>query len=231
MKRGTVDKRILVIVGLLLAASLATAAETGSAGPTGLGGPTVADSLRTNLWLVEALMGEIVAEAAASLPPPPATVLLPGAPAPNDHQAQLLRLVAVRVLEGRGYELLTGAEAAMRDRAAVTATFTPNLVELGYPEVGRTLGLWRRWVGREVFVAATVRIVENESGRLLLERRLERAFSDRVPDGDFALVNDRLYPFTSAAISESGWQRRLEQFAVLGTLAGLVAVYFANTGD
>lgn len=223
-----------LVLGVVLAATAGPAVATGDAprpGPSGIGGNASADSLRTNLWLVEALMGEIVAEAAASLPPPPATVLLPGAPAPNDHQAQLLRLVAVRVLEGRGYELLTGAEAAMRDRAAVTATFTPNLVELGYPEVGRTLGLWRRWVGREVFVAATVRIVENESGRLLLERRLERAFSDRVPDGDFALVNDRLYPFTSAAISESGWQRRLEQFAVLGTLAGLVAVYFANTGD
>lgn len=223
-----------LVLGVVLTATAGPAVATGDAprpGPSGIGGNASADSLRTNLWLVEALMGEIVAEAAASLPPPPATVLLPGAPAPNDHQAQLLRLVAVRVLEGRGYELLTGAEAAMRDRAAVTATFTPNLVELGYPEVGRTLGLWRRWVGREVFVAATVRIVENESGRLLLERRLERAFSDRVPDGDFALVNDRLYPFTSAAISESGWQRRLEQFAVLGTLAGLVAVYFANTGD
>lgn len=229
---------MLSILGLVLGVVLAAAAGPAVAadddprpGPSGIGGNASADSLRTNLWLVEALMGEIVAEAAASLPPPPASVLLPGAPAANDHQAQLMRLVVVRVLEGRGYELLTGAEAAMRDRAAVTATFTPNLVELGYPEVGRTLGLWRRWVGREVFVAATVRIVENESGRLLLERRLERAFSDRVPDGDFALVNDRLYPFTSAAISESGWQRRLEQFAVLGTLAGLVAVYFANTGD
>lgn len=229
---------MLAILGL--ACGLALAATAGGAagaatfpesGPDGLGGNASADSLRTNLWLFEALMGEIVAEAAGSLPPPPATVLLPGAPAPNDMQGQLLRLVAVRVLSARGYELLTGEEAALRERAAVTATFTPNRVALGYPEVGRTLGLWRRWVGREVAVAATVKMVENGSGRLLLERRLERTFSDRVPSGDFALVDDRMYTFTSAAIGESGWQRRLEQFAVLGTLAGLVAVYFANTGD
>ncbi|MBM4131503.1 hypothetical protein FJ250_10850 [bacterium] len=200
-------------------------------GPLGLGGATAADSLRTNLWLVEALLGEIVAEATASLPSPPARVLLPGAPAATDLPGQLLRLVTVRVLTDRGYDLYTGQADSLRGRTDVTAEFLPGPITLSYPEVGRTLGLWRRWVGRDLTVSATARLVENASGRLLLERRLERRFNDRVPDGEFALVDDTTYPFTSAAVGAGGWQRRLEQFAVLGTLAGLVAVYFANTGD
>lgn len=227
---------MVAIWGLVLA--LGSALPRGAAagafaedGPTGLGGAGAADSLRTNLWLVEALMGEIVAEAAESLPPPPARVLLPGTPAASDLQGQLMRLVTVRVLSGRGYELFTGHADSLRGRTDVVAEFLPGQVELAYPEVGRTLGLWRRWVGRDVAVSATARLVESGSGRLLLERRLERRFSDRVPDESFALVNDRAYPFTSAVVTGSGWQRRLEEFAVLGTLAGLVAVYFANTGD
>lgn len=227
---------MLAIWGLVLALGAARPCRAAVApfaedGPTGLGGAAAADSLRTNLWLVEALMGEIVAEAAASLPPAPARLLLPGTPAAADLQGQLLRLVAVRVLTERGYELFTGNADSLRGRTDVVAEFVPGQVELSYPEVGRTLGLWRRWVGRDVAVTATARLVESGSGRLLLERRLERRFSDRVADEEFALVNNRAYPFTSAAVSGSGWQRRLEEFAVLGTLAGLVAVYFANTGD
>ena len=58
---------MVAIWGLVLA--LGSALPRGAAagafaedGPTGLGGAAAADSLRTNLWLVEALMGEIVAE-------------------------------------------------------------------------------------------------------------------------------------------------------------------------
>lgn len=230
------DKRTLAVIVMVF--GLGTAAPGGAAeglfpedGPLGLGGAAAGDSLRTNLWLVEALMGEIVAESAASLPPAPARVLLPGSPAASDLQGQLMRLVTVRVLSDRGYELFTGNADSLRGRTDASLEFLNSQVSLAYPEVGRTLGLWRRWVGRDVSVAATARLVESDSGRLLLERRLERRFSDRVPDGEFSLVNDRMYAFTNASVAASGWQRRLEEFAVLGTLAGLVAVYFANTGD
>jgi len=42
-------------------------------------------------------------------------------------------------------------------------------------------------------------------------------------------VESTAYPFTQAAEQTSGSSRRLEQIVVLGALAGLVAVYFANT--
>jgi hypothetical protein len=237
-KRGTVDKRTLVILGLVLAlagAALATtgvqAAEAEAPGPVGLG-TAGADSLRTNLWLVEALMGEIVSEAAEALPPAPARVYLTGRSTDTDPAGKLMRVVAARVLKDRGYELLVSdPDSASGVRPDCAAWFSIDEVAVSYPDVGRTLGLWRRWVDRDVSVVVTAEVSETSSGRLLLSERLARRFSDRVTNDELAGVSSKLYPFTTATVKESGWQRRLEEFAVLGTLAGLIAVYFANTGD
>lgn len=227
------DKRILSAAFLCLTLATGAYAETSTAdGPLGLGGAAAADSLRTNLWLVEAMMGEIAGEAAQVLPAPPARVLLAGRPATGDRAGELLRVVASRVFADRGYEVLVDQSDSLRGPAPdCTATLIVQQVELTYPDVGRTLGLWRRWVDREVSVVVTAEIAEAASGRLLLNERLTRRFSDRITNDEFPQVNSRLYPFTNAAVGETGWQRRLEEFAVLGTLAGLVAVYFANTGD
>ena len=211
----------------LLLAPLPAAAQTA---PAGLPAPTAADTVRTNLWLTEALMGEIVAAAAGVLPPAPAAVRL----VPGDDAAatELFGTVAARVLGGRGYDLYV-AEADTARQAAADAVFAYEVegVELDYPEVGRTLGIWRRWVERDLRVTALVEVTAADSGRLLLKERLVRAFGDRVPDGDFGAVNSGLYDFTSAETAESGWQRRFEEIVVLGSLAGLVAIYFANTRD
>lgn len=232
------DKRILVILGLVLAAvgavlapTAVEAADTDKPGPTGLG-TSAADSLRTNLWLVEALMGEIVSEAAGALPPPPARVMLTGRATDADQAGKLMRVVAARVLKDRGYELLVSdPDSASGVRPDCAAWFSIDEVVVTYPDVGRTLGLWRRWVDRDVSVVVTTEVSERSSGRLLLSERIARRFSDRVTNEELAGVNSKLYPFTTAEVEESGWQRRLEEFAVLGTLAGLIAVYFANTGD
>mgnify|MGYP006879661901 CR=1 FL=1 len=66
---------------------------------------------------------------------------------------------------------------------------------------------------------------------MLLNQRVARSFSDRVPSSDFDSVNSDLYPFTTAETEESGWQRRLEEIVVLGALTGLVVIYFANTSN
>ncbi len=227
------DKRIIPTALLGLTLAMGARAETSAAdGPLNLGGAAVADSLRTNLWLVEAMMGEIAGEAALALPAAPARVLLAGQPAAGDRAGELMRMVASRVLADRGYEVLVDHPDSLQGLAPdCTATLIVNQVELTYPDVGRTLGLWRRWVDREVSVVVSTEIADAASGRLLLNERLARRFSDRVTNDEFPQVNSRLYTFTSAEVGDSGWQRRLEEFAVLGTLAGLVAVYFANTGD
>lgn len=239
------DKRIVAAAGVVacLAALACGAGEAGAgvpraaagakadAGPLDLGGAAVADSLRTNLWLVEALMGEIAGEVADALPPAPASVLLANRPAATDKAGELLRQVATRVLKHRGYTVLGDEPDSLHAAPDVTARLAADEVALSYPDVGRTLGLWRRWLDRDVSVTVSADVSEHGSGRLLLSDRLTRRFSDRVASGELPHVESRLYPFTTAAPGESGWSRRLEEFVVLGTLAGLVAVYFANTGD
>jgi len=220
----------LVLPMLCLAALAVSAAAAESPAPLGLPDAAAADSIRTNLWLTEALMAEIVTATAEALPPPPAAVRLV---AQDTRSAtELFATVASRVLQGRGYELYIPDEDPAREGAAdVAFTFGVLAVDLAYPEVGRTLGIWRHWIERELSVTAAVELAEVGSGRLLLKERLTRSFGDRVPDGDFKSVNSGLYDFTNAETDESGWQRRIEEIVVIGALAGLVAIYFANTRD
>ena len=168
--------------------------------------------------------------AAAHLPPAPAAVLLVNTG--DDDLGDLFTGAASRALARRGYDLFLPDEDPARQAAVdYELSFDVKDVDLTYPDVGRTLGLWREWVAREMSVTALVEITEADSGRLLLSDRICRRFSDRVPSDDFDLVNSSIYDFTSAETGESGWHSRLEEIVVLGTLAGLVAVYFANTSN
>ena len=240
-----------------LALGGAALAQEGPArpGPVGLPAAAAADTVRTNLWLTEALMAEIVTVAAQALPAPPAPILL----APGDEGAatELFGSTAFTILADRGYRLFA-PQAAADSLAAVAAadsaaTGTPEPapagvgsaaaapevdavfkyrvlgVDLAYPQVGRTLGIWKRWVDRRVLVTAMVEVTDARTGRILLSRKLERSFTDRLEAADLAAVDSPLYDFTSAQSAESGWHSRMEEIVVLGTLAGLVAVYFANT--
>lgn len=198
--------------------------------PGGLPAPDAADTVRTNLWLTEALMAEIVTFAARSLPAAPAAVrLVPGG---DDAATELLDTVTARVLGGLGYELYAD-EADTARQAAVDVNWNHEVlaVELVYPDVARTLGIWRRWIERDLAVTALVEITEADSGRMLLKDRIVRTFGDRVPDDDFDAVNSTVYDFTSADPGESGWQSRVEAIVVVGALAGLIAIYFSNTSD
>lgn len=198
--------------------------------PRALPGTTSPDSVHTNIWLTEALMGEIITRAGRVLPPPPAAVRL--VQTGSSEADDLLKEAAVRVFRGQGYTLYLPAEDQARQAAVdFVVSFHVVGVELAYPDVGRTLGIWRQWVARELTVTAQVELQAADSGRILFSDRVTRSFADRVADGDFGRVDSNLYDFTTATTAESGWQRRLEEIVVLGTLAGLVAVYFANTTD
>ena len=150
----------------------------------------------------------------------------------DDAATELLGTVATRVLGGLGYTLYA-AEADTVRQAAVDLNWTQKVlaVDLVYPDVGRTLGIWRSWIERDLAVTALIEITEADSGRMLLNDRIVRSFGDRVPDDDFAAVNSGTYDFTSADTQESGWQSRIEAIVVVGTLAGLIAIYFSNTSD
>jgi hypothetical protein len=189
-----------------------------------------ADTVRTNLWLTEALMGEIVSHAAAFMPPAPGAVLVVNQG--TDDANDLFGSVAAAVLTGRGYDLFVVTEDSMV-QAPVDYVFSYQVVgvELIYPEVGRTLGIWKRWIGREIAVTASVEVATSSAGQLLFKEIVVRRFSDRVDKDDFQDVESGLYNFTTAQTSGSGWQNRMEEIVVLGTLVGLIAVYFSNTGN
>lgn len=219
------------LAGALLGGMLlvqAAAAQPPAA--TGLPAPDAADTVRTNLWLTEALMAEIVTAAARSLPAPPAAVRL--VPGDEDAATELMGTVATRVLRGLGYEIFAAAaDTATQAAVELDWTHTVLAVDLVYPDVGRTLGIWRSWIERDLAVTALVEITEADSGRMLLNDRFVRSFGDRVPDDDFSAVNSGIYDFTSAETQESGWQGRIEAIVVVGALAGLIAIYFSNTSD
>lgn len=192
--------------------------------------PAEADTVRTNLWLTEALMGEIVSHAVASLPPAPAALLV--VDEGGTEADALFGGVASEILGGQGYDLYVITQDSTIT-APVDFVFYYSVVgvELVYPEVGRTLGIWKRWVGREVGVTASVEIATAEGGRLLFKDTVSRRFSDRVDNNDFDDVDSDLYDFTTAETAGSGWQGRMEEIVVLGTLVALIAIYFANTGN
>ena len=239
MSCGTISGRMVFLIASLLllapwsmqtADALADEDTEVLVSPLSLPSAAEADTVRTNVWLIEALMAEIVAASAQVLPAPPAAIQL--IQKRDMVEDDLFKGAVMRVLGGLGYEVYLADEDPAH-QAAVDCfyTFSVHGVELDYPDVGRTLGLWRRWIDRELKVTAQVDVTMANSGRMLLSDRIQRRFSDRVPDDNFGTVDSDLYEFSTAETSESGWKGRMEELIVLGTLAGLVAVYFANTGD
>lgn len=186
-----------------------------------------ADTVRSNLWLAEALMGETVGEAMRHLPPPPLTVVL--VPLDKEQKTSLLTTMATERLGRAGYDVFL--DQATADSTSRHCEFRYQVLDLrvGYPQTGRRLGIWRDWVGREMAFTALYTIVETPGGRVLFNDRVCRTYQDRVPSDDLAACQSPAYGFTTAEVKESGWQRRIEEIVVLGALAGLVAIYFQNT--
>lgn len=218
-------------VVFLCFAGVATATgDTVGGEATGLPGPAEPDTVRTNLWLTEALMGEIVTLAVGSLPPGGHAIKLEAQSA--DDGEEIFGGVAANILSELGHELYVASQDSNL-AASVDYVFGYRVVgiELSYPEVGRTLGIWQRWVARDLVVSAAVEISAANSGQLLFKDIVERSISDRVDNDDFDLVGSDRYDFTTAEKSGSGWKNRMEEIVVLGTLVALIAIYFANTGS
>ena len=192
--------------------------------------PAAPDTVRTNLWLTEALMGEIVTSFARVLPSEPSGVLLVNLGGRD--MDDIFGSVAVGILSDLGHQtFVVAGDSTVQDPVDFICEYKVVGIELSYPEVGRTLGIWQRWIARDVSVTASIDVADADSGRLLFKDIVTRRFSDRVDNDDFDDVESQLYDFTTAETSGSGWKNRMEEIVVLGTLVALIAVYFSNTGN
>lgn len=185
------------------------------------------DTLRTNLWVAEALMGEAAQSVLGQLPPPPAAIVL--VPSDTEQPATLLTSVATHHLQGAGYSVHLDQAPAGTDQPVLELRFRVEDLALRYPAVGRRLGLWKSWVDREMDLAVQITVVDRADGQILVSRRVARRFQDRIPAGYMDAVESDVYPFTRAEQQASGLSRSFEEIVVVGALAGLVAIYFANT--
>lgn len=198
-----------------------------SPGPTPAFTTVGGDTLRTNLWVAEALLGKVVADLLAELPPPPALILL--VPATTEPAANLMTNIATNRLQSAGYTVYLDKVPSGTEEPVVELRYRVVAMELRYPETGRRLGIWKSWFSRQMDLSAQVTVVDRATGQVLSSRHVAHHFADRLPHGYQLAIESKSYPFTKAQLQASGWTRRLEEIVVLGALVGLVAVYFANT--
>ncbi len=190
----------------------------------------VADTVPSNLWLTRSLMEDLAARCASVLGPQQHRILLQ--PLDQEPGTELFQAALHSVLSSEGRELfLAGDDSLAAPVVDARWQFRVVGIQLDYPRVGRTLGIWRSWIARELEVTVLCTITEVPSGRVLLDDQMQLRASDRFSANDFAQVDSPLYDFTTAEPVNGSWHDRLEEIVVLGTLAGLVAVYFANTSD
>lgn len=220
----------IAMAALVACAGAAGGAAAGTPAAERLSGPfppATGDTLRTNYRVAETLLGEAVDGLLADLPPPPAHALL--VPATTEPGANLLTEVMTARLLAAGYQVHLDRAPPGTEDPVIELRYRVGRLELSYPRTGRRLGIWKSWFSRQMTFVAQVTAVDRLDGQVLLSRRLTGSYQDRVPHGYQAAIEAREYPFTQAVPQSSGWSRRLEEMVVLGALAGMVAIYFANT--
>jgi hypothetical protein len=185
------------------------------------------DTLRTNTWVAEALLGSVVTDILIDLPPPPTRILL--VPGSTEQAANLLTDVATNMLQRAGYQVHLDKAPADTDERVVELRYKVDNLTLKYPEAGHRMGIWKSWFDRRMDLSVQLTVVDRADGQVLSSRRLAQSFLDRVPHAYLEAIESTSYPFTRAELQPSGWTRRLEEIVVLSALAGLVAIYFANT--
>ncbi len=185
------------------------------------------DSIRTNLMVAEALLGDALAEVTSALPTAPTVVVL--VPGSNEPAANLLTTVATHHLMAAGHTVHLDRAPVGTDGPVYELRYRVDRLDLAYPASGRRFMLWSGWVDRSVDLVVQFTLVDAADSQVITSRRVVRRFHDRVEADQVAALEAPLYPFTTAAVEGGGWTRRLEEIVVLGTLASLVAIYFANT--
>ncbi|MBD3221763.1 hypothetical protein GF314_11035 [bacterium] len=221
---------LVVVTAVATLASVAGAAraeDTPPIAPEAVLASTGEDTVRTNLMVAEAMLGDALAEVTAELPPGPVAVLL--VPGSTEPAANLLTTVATHHLLAAGHRVHVDVIPPGTEGPVYELRYRVDDLALTYPDSGRRFVFWDSWVDRSMDLAVQFTLVDHADNQVVASRRVVRRFQDRVEAEQLAAVETRSYPFTMASVEGGGWSRRLEEIVVLGTLAGMVAIYFANT--
>jgi hypothetical protein len=174
------------------------------------------DTVRTNLQVALALMDEALSE----------VMVVPGS---TKSEADLLTNLATSRLRDAGYTVHLDMAPDGTDTPVLELRYRVEDLRLAYPRTGRRLLFFKSWVGRRMDLALQVTAVDRHDGQVLVSRRVVTGYTDRFPTDHLEAVQSPTYDFTQADLPASSTSRRLEQVVVLGALAGLAAIYFANT--
>lgn len=185
------------------------------------------DTVRTNLQVALALMDDALTEVMAALPDSPAAVVL--VPGSSKAESDLLTNLATSRLKDAGYTVHLDVAPEGTDAPVLELRYRVEDLRLTYPRTGRRLLFFKSWVGRRMDLALQVTAVDRRDGQVLASRRVVTGYADRFPTDHLDAVQSPTYDFTQADLPASSTSRRLEQVVVLGALAGLAAIYFANT--
>ena len=223
--------RLPVLVALVTAVTVAVgdgrADDTMPTVPEAVLASADRDTVRTNLMVAEAMLGDALAEVTAELPREPVAVLL--VPGSTEPAANLLTTVATHHLLAAGLRVHIDRIPAGTEGPVYELRYRVDDLALKYPDSGRRYVFWDSWVDRSMDLAVQFTLVDHADNQVVASRRVVRRFQDRVEAEQLAAVEAQSYPFTMASVEGGGWSRRLEEILVLGTLTGMVAIYFANT--
>lgn len=221
-------KQLLALTLLLAVLPVAAIADDAPpAQPAAVLAPAGDDTVYSNLMVAEALLGDALDEMAMALPPAPAVVVL--VPGSTEPAANLLTTVATHRLLAAGHNVHLDQAPAGTEGPVFELRYRVGQLALSYPDSGRRYLLWSGWVDRSMDLEVNFILVDAADNRVLESRRVVRRFQDRMESDQREALESPVYPFTVAEVEGGGWTRRLEEIAVLGALAGLVSVYFANT--
>lgn len=218
---------VLTLLVIVSGGSVAVAGDRPPADPEMVFSVDGADTLRTNLMIAEALLGEALDEILTELPAPPASVVL--VPSDTEPATNLATAAATHRLMGRGYTVYMDDAPVGTDGPVLEFRYRVQRLDLAYPDHGRRFVVWKGWTDRRMDLVAQLTLVDGDDHSVVESRRVVRVFQDRVESGNLNALESPLYAFTQAESEGGGWQRRLEEVVVLGTLAGLVTIYFSNT--
>lgn len=131
-------------------------------------------------------------------------------------------------LVGRGFRVRVGENPVGSDSASLELSYRVLDMGVAYPRQGRSHGMGRLWVQRDVSVRLSFQLTDLATNHVRWIQEAEASRTGRFPHRLLSVVESKEYPFTHAAFEKKSWTRYLEPVIVSGVVGGLVYLFYAN---